>query len=373
MISIMKNICKILFKRKSFILTTFILPIALIYLLAGLNNSANVFKVAVMNKDEGKFGKIVADRIDEIEGVEVVNIDEGENYKQKVSFHRYEMALIIDKDFTKKIINREDPEIKQTVITDSEYKAIIENAVETEVNSLVKISNNIEVNDSNIDKVIKDYKDSKPDYNYTNRVKKTSILSSFGVILYMLMISASICCNFILEDEREGTKDRVLMANVSERSYFFAQCTVYFLLSMIPAIEYYIICKISDFSFGFEHSYLLLIILFAAVLLAVVFSIFLASIIKKKEVYSLIGPTCSVPLFMLGGAFWDFELMGSTLQKIGNILPTRWIMLSVEKLQQGESFINILPLLGAILLLSVFFFGLSIFFTRNKIVLVKAK
>lgn len=373
MISIMKNICKILFKRKGFVITTFILPIVLIYLLAGLNNSANVFKVAVMNNDEGKLGQIVSDRINDIEGIEVVKINKDENYKQNVSFHRYEMALIIDKDFTNKIVNREKPEIKQTIITNSDYRAIIENAVETEVNSLVKISNNVEVNNNNIDKIIKDYKEYKPDYKYTNRSKKTSILSSFGVILYLLMISASISCNFILEDEKEGTKERVLMANISEKAYFFAQCSVYFILSTVPAIEYYIICKINDFNFGFEHSYLLLIILFAAVLLAVVFSIFIASIIKKKEVYSLIGPTCSVPLFMLGGAFWEFDLMSSNLQKIGNILPTRWIMLSVEKLQQGESFINVLPLIGAVLLLSLFLFGLSIFFTRNKIVLVKSK
>ena len=50
-------------------------------------------------------------------------------------------------------------------------------------------------------------------------------------------------------------------------------------------------------------------------------------------------------------------------------LPTRWII----KLQNSGDILSIMPIIGALLLVSLLLFVLSIFFTRNKIVLVNDK
>ena len=57
MIRIMKNTAKILLKRKSFLITTFLLPIILIFAFTGMESSNSTLKVAVINKDSGEFGK----------------------------------------------------------------------------------------------------------------------------------------------------------------------------------------------------------------------------------------------------------------------------------------------------------------------------
>ena len=57
MIRIMKNAAKILLKRKSFLITTFLLPIILIFAFTALNSSNSTLKIAVINKDNGEFGK----------------------------------------------------------------------------------------------------------------------------------------------------------------------------------------------------------------------------------------------------------------------------------------------------------------------------
>ena len=106
-------------------------------------------------------------------------------------------------------------------------------------------------------------------------------------------------------------------------------------------------------------------------LLAVVFSIMVASVVKNKSAFTLINSALTVPIFMLSGSFWPYEMMSEGLQKIGDALPPRWIFMAIEKLQAGEGVTSILPMVGGMLLLSVFFFLLSVFFTRNKMVLVK--
>jgi ABC-2 type transport system permease protein len=79
----------------------------------------------------------------------------------------------------------------------------------------------------------------------------------------------------------------------------------------------------------------------------------------------------TLPIFMLSGTFWSFEMMSKGLQKIGNVLPPRWIFMAIEKLQAGEGITSIFPMLIGILALSVLFLLLSVFFTKNKMVLVK--
>ncbi|MDD6794461.1 MAG: ABC transporter permease, partial [Clostridiaceae bacterium] len=66
-----------------------------------------------------------------------------------------------------------------------------------------------------------------------------------------------------------------------------------------------------------------------------------------------------------------FDMMGETLQKIGNMLPPRWIFIAVENLQKGQEISSVAPMIIGMVAISVVTFLLSIFFTRNKIVLVK--
>ena len=59
------------------------------------------------------------------------------------------------------------------------------------------------------------------------------------------------------------------------------------------------------------------------------------------------------------------------MQKVGNVLPIRWFYIIIEKLQANEGIMSILPFVGCMILLVLVFFLLSIFCTKNKIVLIK--
>lgn len=372
MINIMKNVSKILFKRKSFILTSFIFPLIMVLLLAGLNGSATTYKVGLINKDKGEFGRALEEKLEEIDFVKIIRLENDENYSEKLMFHEFEILITIDNDFTEQILNGEFSRIDVKAIGQTEMEPTMMRILESEVRALATICNNVTVEEIGIDKVVKTFNESKPNYEIkTFEKSKVSIIASLGSIFYLIFIAAGMSCSFILEDEKQGTKDRTLMGKVSENQYYSGLCTVFFALTSIIAIEYFIICNVFKYEFGFENKIILLMFLLLFVMLAVVFSIMIASIIKKKAVFILVNVCFTLPMFMISGCFWPFEAMSEGMQKVGSILPPRWIFMAIEKLQAGEGFSSIIPMIIALLALIVVLFLLSIFFTRNKIVLVK--
>lgn len=372
MINIMKNICKILFKRKSFIITTIILPIVLIFVFALLYGGNSSFKVGIINNDEGFLGKDLKSKIEKIDAVEVIDINKDENYLTNLVFHKYEMILTIDKNFTKNIINGKGSNVKVKAISMGEMESIMELIINSQIKSYDELYKNISSKNIEPKEILKAFNEGKPNYEIINNKKvKTSINTSLGVIIYLIFVSAGMSCGFLLEDEKQGTKARIFMANIHEKTYFGAVITIFFLLSSITSVEYYIVCNILGYNFGFENKWILLLLMLLVTLLAVVFNIMLTSIIKNKSTLTLISTSILVPVFMLSGAFWSFDFMGKTLQKVGNALPIRWFLLAVEKLQMGQNIESIFPIILALVLLTIFLFFLSNFFTRNKIVLIK--
>ncbi|PRR81847.1 ABC transporter permease [Clostridium vincentii] len=371
MIRIMKNTARILLKRKSFLVTTFLLPIILIFAFTGMESSTSTLKVAVINKDSGEFGEEIEQKLSELDGITIVELED-EDYIQKLVYHQFEMVITIDENFTDSILKGEKNEITYETIANTDTESVIKSVLESEVSALAKLSNNIDIKGAGIDKVITTFRESQPEYEVLNEKDvKPSIMTSLGMIFYLLFISAGFSCGFLLEDEREGTKERVLMGKVSEKKYFAGQCAIFFLFTAVPAIEYYAICKIFDYEFGFDNTILLLLLALLMSLLAVVFSIMVASVVKNKSSFTVIISALTVPIFMLSGSFWPYEMMSEGLRKVGDALPPRWIFMAIEKLQAGESVTSILPMVGGMILLSVFFFLLSVFFTRNKITLIK--
>ena len=225
-----------------------------------------------------------------------------------------------------------------------------------------------------IDKVIETFKDSKPELNEINSVeRKSRVANSIGLIFYVIFTSASFSCAFLLEDERLGTKSRTIMGKISEKEYYGAHLLVYLLLGAIPAVEYYVLCNVWDMEFGFDNKILLLVITLAISCLAVTFNVFISSIIKNKSVYSLVSTCFTLPMFMLSGCFWPYDMMGETLRKIGDIFPTRWLIVAFEDLQKGSTFVDIIPNIFGIIALSLLFFALAVYFTKNKRVLIKSE
>lgn len=373
MINIMKNTARILFKRKSFFITTFILPILIILGFTSLYSANSSISVGIINNDKGAFGEEIVNKLKDLEGIKLMDVNESDSdYMKDLIYHKYEIVIKIDENFTEDMIENKKGKINYDSLSESETSAIVQMMIKDQVSSIATLCNNIDVKAEGVDKILDTYKNSKPEIKVTNDIAvKPPINQSLGIILYTLFVSAGISCAFLLEDEAQGTKERILMGKVSEKQYFGAECLIFSIFAAVPAIEYYIVCNLMDYNFGFEDKIILLILVLLMSIFAVVFSIMMTSLVKKKSLVTLAISTITVPMFMISGCFWPFDMMGETLQKIGNMLPPRWIFMAVENLQKGQELSSVVPMIIGMVLISVVTFLLSIFFTRNKIVLVK--
>ena len=372
MFRIIKNTLKILLKRKSFLFVTFVLPAILIFFFSSAGEVMSSINIGIYNKDKGDFGKAIEEGLEKMNGANISFVDSEEEYISNLIFEECSVVVIIDENFTEDIINGKENTIKVKSINAGEAAPIITAYLEGEVSSLAMICNNVDVEKEGIEEVLDTFSSSKPKYNNISAVNKSkNPYNAMGMVLYIIFITAAMSCGFILEDERQNTKERILLSKVSEKQYYGAQLVVYFLTCCIPAIEYYIICKVGNFDFGFKNDFIVLLLLFILVLMAISLGLFLSSIIKNKMIFTLVMTTFTIPVFMLSGSYWPFEMMSKGMQRVGNVLPIRWFYIILEKLSANEGIISILPLLGCIILLTLVLFLLSVFCTKNKIVLVK--
>ncbi|WP_294359269.1 ABC transporter permease [uncultured Clostridium sp.] len=372
MTRIIKNTLKILLKRKSFIFVTFILPAILIFFFSSAAEVMTSINIGIYNKDKGEFGKFIEKRLENINGTKITTLDSEDEYVSNLIFEECSVVVVIEENFTEDIINGKENVIEVKSINDGEAAPIVNSYLESEVSSLATICNNVDVKKEGIDSVLNTFSSCKPKYNNINKVKTTKDpYIVIGMVLYTIFITAAMSCGFILEDERQNTKERILLSKISERQYYGAQLLVYFLACCIPAIEYYSICKFGKFDFGFKYDFIVLLLLFVLVLMAISLGLFLSSIIKNKTVFTLVMTTFTIPIFMLSGTYWPFEMMSKGMQRVGNLLPIRWFYIILEDLKGNEGIISIVPLLCCIILVNLLLFLLSIFCTKNKIVLVK--
>ena len=81
----------------------------------------------------------------------------------------------------------------------------------------------------------------------------------------------------------------------------------------------------------------------------------------KNFIYTsrIINILIVVPCCMLSGVFWDFDIMEESLQKIGNYIPTRWVYICIENLQNGNDLNGIKIYLGLMILFSIILFAIS--------------
>ncbi|GAB6167853.1 ABC transporter permease [Clostridium carnis] len=365
MLKVLLNTSKILMKKKSFFILSIIVPAALTIVFSYMLGQESIYKVGIIDKDNSEISQLIKNKLDSINGIDIEEIEEAGSDSLLIG-REVEIIVTIQENFQEDVLKEKENAIGIKSISETDVKEIVNLIIESESNNIYKISK-LANGDINKFKELQDnYKNNMPEYKINDTNKAISVMRSVGIVIMMIFISGQIITKFILDDEENGTKNRILLSGISEKSYFAGIITVFYLCSSITSIVYYRICKMLNFDFEMENTIYFLIILLVVNLLAVTFNLCIVSFIKKPEVAANVGILIIIPTSMLSGAYWDFYLMPDYMQKIGYICPQRWAMAAIEKLQFGGKFIEIVPLILALILLSIVLFLLSIFFSKTR-------
>lgn len=102
---------------------------------------------------------------------------------------------------------------------------------------------------------------------------------------------------------------------------------------------------------------ILMFILFAVFsLVCVSLGILLVSVLKKAIHAYIAIILLTTPMVMLGGCYWESNLMPEFMQKIALFIPTTWVMKEVDNLLIGSwSCVEVCKSIGILLIFSIVF------------------
>lgn len=365
MLKVMLNTFKILMKKKVFLFLSIILPAILTIVFSFVLGKDMEYRVGIINKDKGVISQLVLEKVENIEGIVIEEIEE-ESYENALASKELELAIVIDEDFTENILNNVTDSIDVKSISESDIKPVIIGVLDSETNNLRALSKLANGDDSKFNELYKEYQSNMPEYNLSEDMgQKVSVMSSIGIVIMMILITGQVIARFIIDDEKNGTKSRTLLSGVSEKSYYAGVFIVFYICSALTSIIYYGLCTTLGFDFGLDNSIYFLLILLLINLFAVAFNLFIVSWVKEPGLAANISVLFITPTSMLSGSFWPFEMMPDYMQKIGNMCPQRWAIGAIEKLQSGSSLIDVAPMLLALVMLALGLFLLSIFFSSK--------
>ena len=350
MIRLIINTVRLLMKKKSYLIFGILVPAFVIVFFSFEFGNEYKYKVGVIDKENSYISEELVKSIDELEDVKSVDIKE-EEYKILLISQQIEMVIIIEENFENIIIKS---------IKNNDLQAIVKNTLQLKYEDLKLI---LSLSDNNLDK----FKQINGDYNdestklSLNDVDENApqIENSLGIIIFMTFIICSNICNFIIDDEENKTKIRILSSGISKWKYYFSLLFVFYIMSSLTSIIYYILCKILHIDFGMTNTNNFLVVLLFSNLIAISFNLCIISFTKSRYTSSILNILIVVPCCMLSGVFWDFNIMPSNLQKIGENIPTRWIYNSIEILQKTNNLENIYNYLLSMMILSIILFTIS--------------
>ena len=359
MIRLIINTMKLLIKKKSYILMGIILPAFVIIFFTFEFGNEYKFKVGIIDKDNSYASEEIVKVIDELEDVETIHIKE-KDYKMLLVSQQIQMAIIINNDFQEKLLNNEDNNIIIKSITESDVNAVVRTMVELKCEDLSMISNISNKDINNFKNFNENYKDeiTKLSLNDVDE-SKPQIEKSLGLIIFIVFIICGNIVNFLIEDEENNTKIRILSSGISKWKYYFSLVFVFYIMSFSTILIYYLLCKIFSINFGMENSINFLVVMMVLNLLALSFNLCIVAFTRSRYTSTIVNTLIIVPCCMLSGVFWDFHVMADNLQRIGSFMPTRWVILCVEILQETNNLQSINTYLYLLTLLSIIFFVIT--------------
>ncbi|WP_195245678.1 ABC transporter permease, partial [Clostridium celatum] len=138
----------------------------------------------------------------------------------------------------------------------------------------------------------------------------------------------------------------------------------FYLLSSISSIIYYGLCKLLNLNFNMSNTNNFLVVMLLLNLVAISLNLCIVSFTRSRYVAITVNILIVIPTCMLSGVFWDFEVMPNYMQKIGNLMPQRWVYICIENLQIYGSLSSIYQYIFYMIAISLILFSLSLFMFR---------
>lgn len=211
--------------------------------------------------------------------------------------------------------------------------------------------NGLYIGESNLDELNQDYMKAQ--------MEKPRV--GVGIMTMFIIMYIGYGVGVILEDKKAKTFMRSYSAPIKSYDMVLGNLLANLLLGVVQLLIFITFSTfVLNFQWGISIAHLF-ILLFVYMITVVGLSVGIMGFVSNNEVYFAISVVIATATCMLGGSFFEVSMMNSTLQKISNFFPQRWVMDAFETLYYGGGLQDIRFNLFILVLfaLALFSFGIK--------------
>ncbi|MEN8907355.1 MAG: ABC transporter permease [Clostridiales bacterium] len=250
----------------------------------------------------------------------------------------YDLGIILPKDFEFKMENNIKPNIKILSLENGSLPIYLRFLVEEYVYS----------KKLNIPKT--DIAFCRSAYNNIS-IQKISI--GFMMMSILMFVGSNIY--LIIEDRRKNIIFRILDSPIHKYEYIFGNILTTSILGIIH-IGVFLFFSTIVLNIDWKVSNInMFIILYVFYISSIGINIGLIALVKNKDLYIISNVIISIFSSIMGGSCFSYSLMGKNLERTSNFFPQKWVIISYEKLVDGESFDKVLINLIILILFGIVF------------------
>lgn len=350
--TIFKNNLKRILRKKFNWLFLFIVPAALTAFISGMSGDSPMIRVGVVDYDNTVFTQGL---VQSLEARSRVSMIEESDIQKGIFGQTLDLAILIDENFTEDILQARPGRIKTMGLEETDKSNALKMHLDSYVNAALQIAEASGGETSRFYEGLEAFEQGVFSIRYTTverrGAERGSRVSQMGFLVMSMLFMAGFSSSIMLEDKEKKVYYRVISGPLSVPRFMIENLLSFYAVCMIQIFLTFSFMRwFLGVDFGPDLLPMLMVSLifsFTAVALGVAVNT-LAKDMRQAGVFMslLITPMC-----MLGGCWWPIEMMPDVLQRIGQFVPTTWIMQAYSKIIYGGGLLNAV---NEILVLSAF-------------------
>lgn len=244
-------------------------------------------------------------------------------------------------------------------------------ASQTAISTTATITGNIPITSDWVQSLSRDPADAATSYRLVDqtavsRQLDASTYLAAGMAVFFLFFTVQFGVSGLLEEEREGTLSRLLVAPIGRMSVVLGKAILAFVLGVASLV---VLVVATTLLMGAEWGAPLgvALLLTAGVLSAVGIMGLVYALARTPEGAGNLGSIIAVILGMLGGSFFPIASSGGFLAALSYLTPHAWFLDGLAQLSSDGPWTAALPAAGAITLFAVVTGALAYALIRRKL------
>ncbi|PEJ39004.1 ABC transporter permease [Bacillus pseudomycoides] len=361
----------VLLKNKKGLLIIIGLPIigSLISFSIYGNVGQGTLNIGVVNKENQYIANDTVKFLEGLNHVKVSKIKESE-VEDKLTSKKLDGVITLNKGFSQSVRDGKPSHIEVASIKGDQVTGFVKSYLYNYIDNIVAISKVAQNDQSTFDNMYAGYQKSsfkvKAETLQDTSKNKDMTNQTVGYLIMFMLFSAVNLSELILKEKENRTYFRLLSTPIDGKKFILSNVAVNMIV-LVVQIVVAVLFMTNVFHTNINMPFMVMIgVLMIFALVAIGMSLAIVSFAKNATSANAMQNIIITPTCLLAGCFFPFEIMPTSVQKIADFLPQRWLLDTIGKLQQGTPFADLYLNILILFAFAIAFFLIAIYkFSRN--------